>query len=147
IASLDAWTCHPEHGWVPLEAKTASPWVADRWSDSPPIEYWWQVQHQILVTGAPAGALAVLVGGNSLWWELIPRDDDAQRVLATKGAEFWRCVQEDRVPVHVPTLASVRALYPAGVESGLVQLNGGEWTDLDARREALRQQAKEIDRE
>jgi putative phage-type endonuclease len=147
LASLDGWTLHPTLGWIPLEAKTVSPWIADRWVTSAPVEYWWQVQSQILVTGKPAGALAALVGGGTLMWELIPRDDAAQRVLATKGAEFWRCVEQDRVPLHVPTLASVRALYPAGSESGAVQLSGAEWARLDERLENVKRDLRVLERE
>lgn len=138
LCTLDAWTWHGQFGQVPLEAKNVGSYQAERWVDGTPIEMWWQLQHQMLVTGAPVASIAACVGGNSLWWEDVPRDEDAQRLLAAKGAEFWRCVVEDRVPLHVPTLASVRALHPPGRESGSVQLSGKEWLDLDGQLEDLR---------
>jgi putative phage-type endonuclease len=131
LCTLDAWTWHPKHGRIPLEVKNVGLYQADRWADHPPVEMWWQLQHQMLVTGAPMASIAACIGGNALAWEDVPRDDHAQQLLAKKGAEFWACVDEDRVPLHVPTLASVRALYPAGAESGLVQLTGETWLDLD----------------
>jgi predicted phage-related endonuclease len=133
LCTLDAWTWHPEHGRIPLEAKNVGGYQAERWLDGPPIEMWWQLQHQMLVTGKPAASIAACVGGNALWWEDVERSDDAQRRLISSGAAFWACVREDRVPLHVPTLASVRALYPAGRETGLVQLSGDEWTSADER--------------
>ena len=147
LCTLDAWAWHPEHGRIPLEAKNVSGFQAERWVDGPPVEMWWQLQHQMLVTATPCASIAACVGGNALWWEDVPRDDEAQRVLLTRGAAFWSCVREDRVPLHVPTLSSVRALYRTGVESGLVQLNGSEWVELDARLLDLKREQKALETE
>lgn len=147
LCTLDAWTWHPEHGRVPLEAKNVAAYQAERWVGGTPVEMWWQLQHQMLVTATPVAVIAACVGGNALWWEVVARDDDAQRLLATRGAEFWRCVREDRVPLHVPTLASVRALYRPGRESGLVQLSGGEWTAADERLVEIKAQQRTLEKE
>lgn len=147
LCTLDAWTWHPEHGRIPLEAKNVSSFQAHRWIDGPPIEMWWQLQHQMLVTGTACASIAACVGGNALWWEDVERDPEAHRILASKGAEFWRCVNEDRVPLHVPTLASVRALYPVGQESGAVQLNGSEWANLDERLCSLKSEIRNLESE
>lgn len=144
LATLDAWTRHPVHGWIPLEAKNVSGWMADRWVDGTPVEMWWQLQHQMFVTGTPCASIAACVGGNALTWEDVDRDPVAQAKLAQHGAAFWRCVEEDRVPLHVPTLASVRAIYPVQHETGSVQLTGDEWTELDERLVAIKAEAKEL---
>lgn len=143
LCTLDAWTWHPALGRIPLEVKNVGLYQADRWDRGTPIEMWWQLQHQMLVTGDRCASIAACVGGNSLWWEDVPRHDGAIDELVMRGAEFWRCVQENRVPLHVPTLASVRALYPAGEESGSVQLSGDEWAERDARRLLLKDEIKE----
>lgn len=147
LSTLDAWTWHPEHDRIPLEAKNVGAYQAERWVDGVPVEMWWQLQHQMLVTGTPCAAIAACVGGNALWWEVVERDPEAQRVLAVKGAEFWRCVREDRVPLHVPTLASVRALYHPGRESGLVQLPGADWVELDERLVAVKRELRDLEKE
>lgn len=147
LATLDGWTRHPTLGVIPLECKTVQPWIADQWFDSTPVAYWWQVQHQLLVTGARAGAIAALVSGGRLMWELITRDEPAQAKLAKAGAEFWKCVEEDRVPLHVPTLRSVAALYPPGGESGSVQISGSEWVEADRRLQEIKVQLKTLGRE
>ena len=141
--TLDGWTRHPKHGWIPLEVKNVGAHAVERWLHSAPIEMWWQCQMHSFVLGAPAASLAACIGGASLMWEDIPADADAHRLIATKGAEFWRCVQENRVPLHVPTLASVRALYQPGEESGTVQLSGDEWADLDADLRSAKEDEKD----
>ena len=147
LCTLDAWTWHPEHGRIPLEAKHVAGYQAERWVDGPPIEMWWQLQHQMLVTGTAMSSIAACVGGNALWWEDVPRDEGAQRTLIARGAAFWSCVREDHVPLHVPTLASVRALYPVGSESGAVQLTGDGWTAVDARLCEVKQQLRSLEEE
>lgn len=144
LATLDGWTEHPVHGVIPLEVKTVNAFITEKWEDSTPIEYWWQVQHQLLVTGAPCGSIAALVGGHQLWWEDIPRDEMAIRRLSVKGDEFWRCVEEERVPVHVPTLLSVSALYPPGCETGRVQLTGDNWRRIDDRLGAIKDAQRQL---
>ena len=142
LCTLDAWTWHPRHGRIPLEVKNVGSYQAERWAAGVPIEMWWQLQHQMLVTGSPCASIAACVGGNSLWWEDVASDGRSQEILVAKGAEFWRCVCEHRVPLHVPTLASVRALYQPGRESGTVQLTGGAWLELDDRVEELKREEK-----
>ena len=144
MATLDAWTWHPKHGRIPLEAKNVGAYQADRWVDGTPVEMWWQLQQQMLVTGAPVASIAACVGGNALWWEDVERDEDAIRILISRGADFWKCVEEDRVPLHVPTLASVKALYKPGRETGLVQLSGDEWVEIDERLEELKAEMKDL---
>lgn len=147
MCTLDAWTWHPMHGRIPLEAKNVGSYQAERWLDGTPIEMWWQLQHQMLVTRTPAAAIAACVGGNSLWWEVVLADEHSQRLLEARGLEFWRCVEEDRVPLHVPTLASVRALYKPGQESGTIFLPGDEWTELDTRLEDVKREQRRLDKE
>lgn len=146
LATLDGETLHPDHGWIPLEAKNVGAYQAERWVDGVPVEMHWQLQQQMLVTEAPMASIAACVGGNALWWEDVPRNDAAQQVLIETGARFWKCVRDDVVPLHVPTLRSVKALYPAGFEGGLVQINGSEWRALDEELEAIKREQRETDK-
>jgi putative phage-type endonuclease len=147
LATLDAWTQHPEFGRVPFEAKNVGSYQAERWVDGVPIEMHWQLQQQMLVTGAPIASIAACVGGNALWWEDVPRSDAAQELLIECGARFWRSVVSDVVPLHVPTLRSVKALYPAGFEGGVIQLPGSEWPALDARLGEIKAQQSKLGKE
>ncbi len=67
-------------------------------ADSPPAEYWWQAQHQLLVTGWPAVLLAAREGAFTLHAHyLVLPDADAQRKLrkacktfAKTGKKPWK---------------------------------------------------------
>lgn len=146
LATLDGETLHPEHGWIPLEAKNVGSYQAERWVDGVPVEMHWQLQQQMLVTGKPMASIAACVGGNALWWEDVPRSDTAQEILIEVGRRFWESVRRDVVPLHVPTLRSVKALYPAGFESGLVQIVGADWTALDEEIEKIKQSARALEK-
>mgnify|MGYP003042672878 CR=1 FL=1 len=146
LTTLDGWTRHPVHGWIPLEVKNVGSFAADRWVDSVPIEMLWQCRWHALVLDAPCVTIAACVGGSSLMWEDIPRDPEADRILRERGHEFWRCVKEDRVPLHVPTLASVKALYP-GPESGRVLLSSEEWAPVDARLREIKDAQRSLEKE
>src|SRR3972149_1892443 len=62
VASLDFLVVDPERGEGVLETKTTSAFNREEWEDEPPIFSQVQVQHQLAVTGAQWGSLAVLIG-------------------------------------------------------------------------------------
>lgn len=98
-ATLDAWTEDPEHGWVPLEVKAANDFMARDWEDGTPERYVWQVQQQMLVTGAPVAYVACLLGGRELVWDKLEADDFRHRRIATEVEAFWDRVLNDDPPV------------------------------------------------
>lgn len=74
---------------IALEIKLTSGDYDDWTDDEPPEGYWWQVQHQLLVTGWPAGLLAAREGAFVLHAHyLIFPDPAAQRDLKRAAAAF-----------------------------------------------------------
>lgn len=114
-ASLDAWTYHPEHGWVPLEVKTAAVDQAHLWRDGVPEKYRIQCNHQMIVTGTRAASIACLVGGNRLVWYDVEREDALCEDIIARTERFYRCMQSDREPEVIPGPGlgeTVSQLYP-----------------------------------
>lgn len=63
ISHPDAILSHGERGVGVLECKTADYSKTGEWTDEPPLVYQVQLVHNMLVSGATWGALAVLIGG------------------------------------------------------------------------------------
>lgn len=83
-----------------LELKNVSSYVASRWLDlgEVPIEYQLQLQHQLLVTGAPWGSIAALIGGVTFRWCDYEADEELQAMLLTEELAFWHRIQADEPP-------------------------------------------------
>lgn len=92
-ATLDATTEHPEHGTIPLEVKGLDAFRAETWSDGPPERVYYQVQTQMLVTGAPCATVACTIGGNRLVWCDVERDEAAIARIRIAAARFWPFVE------------------------------------------------------
>lgn len=144
VATLDAWTVHPVHGEIPLELKTAEVWKADDWIDGPPRDYFWQLQHQMLVTGATCASIACLLGVHRLVWCDVERDERAIRRLARAGADFWSCVENDEPPEGPLDRASLLVLFPED-DGSIVELDG-RFFDLDAERVSLLERKREAEK-
>lgn len=143
LATLDAWTDHPEFGRIPLELKTTSAYSADEWAAGVPRHYWWQCQHQALVTGAPMVAVACLIGGQQLVWDDVERDDEAIARLVNRGRRFWEAVVSARESGDVTppewvemTSEAARKLWPSPDADEEVELPTS-LLDLDMERAAL----------
>lgn len=140
LATLDAWTWpdrNPATGdAIPLELKTTEVWHADAWADGCPRRYWWQLQHQMLVTGAPMASIACLLGVHRLVWCDVDRDEDAIQRLIRAGERFWRYVDTRTRPPGPMDSASLVAAHPRHAPS-TVRLDGS-WIEVDQRRQALR---------
>ena len=80
---------------VPCQIKTTGAYRLNEWADGPPKEVWWQVQHEMLVTGSSWASIGVLVGGQRFMWTDVQRDEEAIRRIITEGTEFWRQVKEN----------------------------------------------------
>src|SRR5262245_19558887 len=75
-ATLDGVVFPPEAAEPGVfEAKTASAWHRDEWATEPPVAYQVQVQHNMVVTGATWGVLAVLIGGQHFRHYRVERND------------------------------------------------------------------------
>ena len=98
IATPDYWMEYTADMSIPIQIKTTSAFRLNDWADGPPIEVWWQVQHEMFVTGAPWASVGVLVGGNRFMWADVERDEAAIERIRTEGAAFWEQVKNNTYP-------------------------------------------------
>jgi putative phage-type endonuclease len=98
LATLDAVTLHPVHHVQPLEVKGLDAFRAETWQDGPPERVYYQVQTQMLVTGAPCATVACTIGGNRLVWCDVDRDEAAIASIVLRGSRFWDLVQSGDMP-------------------------------------------------
>lgn len=146
--TLDATTAlaGTTHFW-PLDCKTASAFKADDWSEGAPREYYLQLQHQMIVTGAERATIACLLGGQRLVWCDVARDEVEQRRIIHMSRIFWeRCVLPRVPPAPDGSEASKRALlelYPEATQA-TVRL-GEEFEEPYAELSELKRQRKAID--
>lgn len=139
LATLDAWTLHPQHGLIPLELKSTD-WARDAWEYGTPPDYWWQAQHQALVTGAPCVSVACMLGPHKLVWEDVPRDEAAIRRLTVHGPDVWALVRSDREPPGPYDDVTFKALWPSD-DGTTIELDE-RFGAMDEERESLKQGVK-----
>lgn len=152
ICTLDAWAGPDGREWWPLEIKTAGAWKAEDWTHGPPPAYAWQLQQQMLVTGASKATIACLLGGQRLVWTDADRDEGMIRTLVKAGAEMWRRVQEGDAPDADGSEATARALslrFPRHDEGVVLTLDedvARAAAELDAAKAQRAQIDEAIDR-
>ena len=149
LCTLDGETWQPEaanDSW-PLEIKNASAYKSEEWVDGPPRHYYLQCQQQMLVTGAPKGTIAALIGGQRMVWADLPRDESTIRKIIYHGSRFWERIQARDVPAPDGTEGARRALgalYPDGC--GIVVLPRDAMDAADELEELKRQRKAAEDR-
>jgi len=85
-----------------LECKVTSAWKAKEWDgEEYPPEYVIQVMHQLAVTGAEKGYLAVLIGNQDFKVKEVLRDEKALADLVRREVEFWEKFVVPKVPPAV----------------------------------------------
>ena len=126
LATIDRWVvAWPDGANLPpvdipgipgvLELKTANAFRREEWKDEPPLAYQIQLQHQLAVTGALWGSIAVLIGGQQFMWTDIPRNDSFIEQLLNAEERFWRRVQTKEPPEPDSSQSATKilhALYP-----------------------------------
>ncbi len=76
-----------------FEAKTASAYKLDTWENGVPLEYLYQVQHYLAVTGWKKAYIAALIGGNHFIYHVIERDETMISEIIGLEKAFWEgCV-------------------------------------------------------
>lgn len=120
-----------------------------RWGEEPPLHILLQLQAQLAATGFSWGAVAALVGGNSLRvWRYTARPKLQAEILARVGA-FWRSIREDRPPQPDGSDATYRALVmlnPATAEEPADLSEDNEAPELAATFLRLSAEIKERER-
>lgn len=88
IADLDGVV--NDHGEMCVfEAKTASAYKLEIWEKGVPLEYLYQVQHYLVVTGWKKAYIAVLIGGNHFICRVIERDEGMIAKIIAMERRFW----------------------------------------------------------
>ena len=88
IADLDGVV--NEHGEMCVfEAKTASAYKLEAWKKDVPLEYMYQVQHYLAVTGWKKAYIAALIGGNHFIYRVIERDEMLISEMIAMEKNFW----------------------------------------------------------
>lgn len=88
LADLDG-TIYENHKMCIFEAKTASAYKKEIWEQGVPLEYLYQIQHYMAVTGAEKTYIAALVGGNHFLYHEVYRDEDMIRDIIKMEKNFW----------------------------------------------------------
>lgn len=115
-----------ESEWGLYEGKTTGVFLAKDWDDKndmPPIRVLIQVQHQLLVTGAPYAMVFCLIGGNTPRLVRIEPHTEFQQGLIVKGEEFMEAVarRERPAPDHRSKNALDR-MFPTEMAGKVVDL-------------------------
>ena len=148
ICTPDYWTMDGDGSWnIPVQIKTTSAFRLNDWSEGPPNEVWWQVQHEMLVTGAPWASVGVLVGGQRFMWVDVPRDESAIERIIAEGGAFWSMVVNHEYPDPDANSSEVLSeLFPNGAEGEELALPQ-EATGWDAELVSLKAQRATIEDE
>jgi putative phage-type endonuclease len=133
---------------VILECKTAGIRQAAKWgepgTDEIPDHYMPQVQHMLMVTGAEACDVAVLIGGNEFRLYAVPRDEEYITYLRKLELDFWQHVTSERPP-EVNTYEDARMAWPHAVD-GAVEADE-EAYQAAVRLQQVTAQEKELEAE
>ncbi len=92
-----------------VEIKT----TADRDLDEPLLYWWWQVQTQMLCTGAPKAYVVWLDGRLELHWSEVDRDEGAITRISAAATLFMKSIEDGVMPDWVERQAEhVIAQFP-----------------------------------
>jgi len=135
-----------------VEIKTVSPFKAKDWGDEQtdevPVHYVAQVQHGMMITGAPATVFGVLIGGDDFRVYRVERDPMLISLMRTREVDFWlRHVEtgEPPPPVNVDDLARLfpRDLGTAVEATQTVLMAYHELRDLRTRAASLEREIEQ----
>lgn len=88
LADLDG-IIYEDHKMCIFEAKTASAYKKEIWEQGVPLEYLYQIQHYMAVTGAEKTYIAALVGGNHFLYHEVSRDEAMIQDIIQMEKDFW----------------------------------------------------------
>ena len=71
------------------EGKTGSAWKASDWDEGMPVPYALQLQTYLMITGAPRGHYAVLLGGQQFRFGEVEADLELHALLRKRLKDWW----------------------------------------------------------
>lgn len=119
-----------------LECKTTSSWeiIKQCREGKYPDQWYAQIMHYMMVTGAERWYLAVCCFGSGFYWFTIERNEDEIAALAAAERDFWERVEKDSPPPADGSEATQEAIRTIYAES-----SPGTSVDLTAAATALKQ--------
>lgn len=109
-----------------LECKVTSARKAKEWEgDEFPTEYVIQVMHQLAVTGAEKGYLAVLIGNEDFKVKEVMRDEKVLADLVRREVEFWEKFVVPKTPpaVSYQDQDTLAQMFPEAKEDAVIPLD------------------------
>lgn len=112
LANIDRFLVGGTDGTEILEIKTTASFVEKSWEAEIPLSYYWQVQHQLFVTGLKKACVALLVTDKldeDIKEIIIERNETHIKLMLEKCTEFWGLVETLKPPpLMVDDLSSMR---------------------------------------
>jgi putative phage-type endonuclease len=104
-----------------FEAKNSTQAYARHWEDDIPLDYLFQVQHYLNVTGLKWGYAAPMLDGWNLKPVRIERDEKLIKMMTDRLLGFWYDNVMLKIPPEPSTEEELKSLYPASAEDvGLI---------------------------
>jgi len=97
-ATPDYWIMSEKNDPILLEIKNTGEYSRKDWQDNVPLIYYYQVQHQLLVTKANKAYIAALVGGNDLIIKEIKSDEEVQKEILEACIDFDSRIRNNLPP-------------------------------------------------
>lgn len=98
-----------------IEAKTAG-FIGQQWgkddTDEIPLQYMYQIQHNLSITGLEAAWVPVIIGNTRIRIYHILRDQELIDILIAGERRFWEEHVLKRIPPPASTKADLKILYP-----------------------------------
>ena len=113
--------------------------------------YYWQVQHQLAVTGLESGYLSILffagVTAGHRWFKC-ERDERVIAAIRKRVQEFWTCVESDSPPDwQVATPSDIAAMTARPTSGNVIDLHGKQDVDAFVEFEQISQRRSVINAE
>jgi len=129
-----------------LECKTANASKGKEWENDIPIEYVYQVQWYMGITGRKSAWIACLIGGQKFDYKQITFDPTLFDKMVEKAVKFWSMVQNDTPPAVTSQDVEVLVeVFPTTNTEEMIE--NEELNDLIAYRQELQMHIDEMSKE
>ena len=129
-----------------LEAKQTSQFYYKTWEDSLPLQYYFQIQHYLNVTGYDWAAAAVLVDG----WDLKSIDVEPDRkvidAITEKLTAFWNDHILQRIPPEPSTDEEIKKQWPEAEKGSMLEVDA-DTVDLVLSAKSYSEKKKDAEKQ